>query len=176
MINKKNKIIEYTKNNVSTINNEKDIVVNYSCFCKKFFISNQKILYILPCCHMVHENCFNDYIIKTQYDDFDIKKKSSDTNTDSFEKKALLKCPFCDGKIKTVLSEYKINSKKKYHQYKIDIKSVKLDDSSTINYMILPLSIVKFTSFINKLILTNSKEDLLSTVELALRSFNIKIK
>ena len=60
-------------------------------------------------------------------------------------------------------------------QYKIDIKSIKLDNSATINYLILPLSIIKFTSLINKLIIVNTEKDLLSTIEFALHSFNIKI-
>jgi hypothetical protein len=171
---KNKKIIEYTKNNelVKLNSDDKDIVVNYSCFCSKYFCSNQKILYILPCCHIVHENCFNDYIIKTQYEKFDTKKE---IDSNSFEKKVLLKCPFCNGKIKTVLSEYKINLKKKYHQYKIDIKSIRIDNSSNINYMTLPLSIVKLTSLINKLIIVNTEKDLLSTIEDALHSLNIKI-
>ena len=168
----KNNIIEYTKTNKLTNCCEKDIVVNYACFCSRYFCSGQKVLYVLPCCHIVHENCFNDYIIKTQYEKFDNKKNS---NSECMKSNVLLDCPFCKGKITTVLSEYKINSKKKYHQYKIDIKSIRLDNSSNINYMTLPLSIVKFTSLINKLIIANTEEDLLSTVEYALHSFNMKI-
>lgn len=168
----RNKIIEYKKNNNLIDNKEKDIVVNYLCFCGKFFNSSQKILYILPCCHIVHENCFNDYIIKTQYDNFDMKKE---INSDSFEKKVILVCPFCKTKIKSVLTEYKINLKKKYYQYKIDIKSIRIDNSANIDYMVLPLSIIKLTSMINKLIIANSENDLLSLVEFALHSFNIKI-
>jgi 1-acyl-sn-glycerol-3-phosphate acyltransferase len=161
--NNKN-LIEYKKIDNSL---DKDIVVNYSCFCSKCFFSSEKILYILPCCHMVHENCFNDYIIKSQYKKFDINSKDND--------KIFLNCPFCNNKIKTVLTEYKINSKKKYNQYRIDIKSVRLDNSAHINYMILPLSIVKFTSLMNKLIIANSEKDLLSFAEHAFNSLNIKI-
>ena len=175
--NKKN-IIEYKKNintnlnkdiNVNTNLNE-DIIVNYSCFCSKCFYANEKLLYILPCCHIVHETCFNNYVIKTQYKNLNIHNNSN--NIKSF---FLLNCPFCMIKIKTVLTEYKINSKKKYLQYKIDIKSIKLDNSATINYLILPLSIIKFTSLINKLIIVNTEKDLLSTVEFLLHSLNIKI-
>lgn len=86
-----------------------------------------------------------------------------------------LKCPFCQNRINTVLTEYKINSKKKYNQYRIDIKSVKIDNSASINYMILPLSIVKFTSFMNKLIIANTENDLLNTIEYVFTSFNVKI-
>ena len=161
-VSKKN-IVEYKKNIVEYNN----ITVNFSCFCSKGFNANEKILYVLPCCHIVHETCFNKYILKTQYETFDKAK-----NIDS---PILLDCPFCKNKIKTVLSEYKINKKKKYNQYRIDIKSIRIDNSAFINYMILPLSIVKFTSFINKLMLVNTEKELLNTIEFILNSFNVKI-
>ncbi len=41
--------------------------------------------------------------------------------------------------------------------------------------MILPLSIIKFTSLINKLIISNTEKDLLSFAEHAFNSLNIKI-
>jgi hypothetical protein len=146
--------------------NNANTIVNYSCFCSKCFFSNEKILYILPCCHIVHENCFNNYILKCQYKNFDHKINTSNIS---------LACPQCNNEIKTVLTEYKINSKKKYNQYKIDIKSIRIDNSSMINYMTLPLSIVKFTSLVNKLILANTEKELFSTIEYALSSFNVKI-
>ena len=125
-INNNNNIIEYNKNN----QNNSNTVVNFSCFCSKCFLSNEKLLFILPCCHIVHENCFNNYILKCQYKNFDIKLKN----------KVSLECPQCNGIIKSVLSEYKINTKKKYHQYKVDIKSIRLDNSSIINYMTLKMN------------------------------------
>lgn len=156
-----------TKNNLINLNlNDENTIVNYSCFCSKCFFTNEKILYILPCCHIVHENCFNNYILKCQYKNFDLKTSNL---------KISLACPQCNNSIKTVLTEYKINSKKKYNQYKIDIKSIRLDNSSVINYMILPLGIIKFTSMVNKLILVNTQKDLLSTIEYILTSLNIKI-
>ena len=161
-IQKENKIIEYSKNN----HNNADTIVNYVCFCSKCFHSNDKMLYILPCCHMVHENCFNNYILKCQYEKFEQNEEMS---------KVRLKCPQCNNIIDTVLSEYKINSKKKYSQYRTDIKSVKIDNSANINYMILPLSIVKFTSLVNKLILVNTDTELLTTIEYIFNSFGIKI-
>lgn len=157
-------IIEYNKN----LNVDKDIVVNYSCFCSKSFYTLEKILYILPCCHIVHQPCFNNYILKSQYKKFDYKNTINNSAV-------LLNCPLCNNKIKTVLTEYKINSKKKYIQYINDIKSIRIDNSSLINYMILPISIVKLTSFMNKLILVNSIKDLISTIEYVLNVCNIKI-
>lgn len=166
-INKTNKT-----NKTDKINNS-NTIVNYSCFCSKCFFSNEKILYILPCSHIVHENCFNDYILKCQYKNFDFKLKKNNYLKNYCKMK--LACPQCNCDINTVLSEYKINSKKKYHQYKIDIKSIRIDNSANINYMILPLSLVKFTTIVNKLILATTEQELFETIELVLNCFNLKI-
>lgn len=147
--------------------NNENTIVNYTCFCSKCFYNNEKILYILPCCHIVHENCFNEYILKCQYKKFD--------KNDIYKLDNNLACPHCNLSIKSVLNEYKINSKKKYNQYRIDIKSLRVDNSSEINYMSLPLSVVKFSSLMNKLILVNTDNELLETIKYALKIFNIKI-
>ena len=94
-------IIEYNKNNKNNYNNT-DTIVNYSCFCSKCFNTYEKVLYILPCCHIVHENCFNNYILKCQYKKFYI-------NSINENNKICLNCPQCNIVIGTVLSEYKIN-------------------------------------------------------------------
>lgn len=156
--NLNNNIIELKKNQ------DDGIVVNYTCPCKKNFYLNQKILYVLPCCHMIHETCFNKFILDTQYENL-YKNKNN----------LALNCPMCSGKISCVLTEDKIKSKLKYRQYLSDIKSVRLDTSATINYMILPFSLVKFTSFINKCILVESKEQIVECIEFLFQSFGIKI-
>lgn len=157
---------------------KKDIVdnknVNVLCNCNRNFKDKDKMLYLLPCCHMVHEKCFNEYIIKFQYQHLS-PRNISRNKPDNEQTKLSLKCPFCQEKITTVLTENKVQSKKKYEQYRIDMKSVKMDSSATINYMLLPLSIVKFTSLVNKLLISNSKEDLISFTEYAFSSFNFKI-
>lgn len=142
-------------------------IVNYTCFCGKFFCFKEKILFILSCSHIVHETCFNKYILNSQY------KKLGENNTDANSKS--LKCPHCNLNIKCVLTENKINSKTKYAQYKTDIKSIRINNNAAINYLILPISTIKFTSFMNKLLLVDSEKDLLSTIEYALKAFNIKI-
>lgn len=185
---KKNKVIKNDVNisvNTNQINNE-NTIVNCSCFCSKCFFTNEKILYILPCCHIVHENCFNNYILKCQYKNFDnklynvikdeSKDKSKDESKDELKDNNIkLACPQCNCVINNVLTEFKIYSKKKYNQYKIDIKSIRIDNSSTINYMILPFSIIKLTSIVNKLILANTEKELFTTIEYILSSLNIKI-
>ena len=159
---------KYSNNKKLNNCNDMNTVVNYSCFCSKCFLTNDKILYILPCCHIVHENCFNNYILKCQY------KKFNPDSTD-IKSNAFLQCPQCSGQINAVLSEYKINSKKKYNQYRIDLKSIRIDNSSIINYMTLPISMVKLTSLMNKLILVNSEKELFSTIEYTLNALNVKI-
>jgi hypothetical protein len=131
-LNLKNNIIELKKNE------EDNVIVNYTCSCKKNFGSTIKLLYILPCCHIIHETCFNKFILYSQYENLFNKKNNLNLN-----------CPICSNKISCVLTEEKIKSKLKYRQYKIDMDSVKFDTSSVINYMILPFSIVKLTSIIN---------------------------
>ena len=156
--NLKNNIIELK------INEEENVVVNYTCYCKKNFGSSQKLLYVLPCCHMIHETCFNKFILDSQYQNLYNKKNNLNLN-----------CPMCSNLITCVLTEDKIKSKLKYRQYKIDMESVKLDASSIINYMILPFSLVKFTSFINKLILIESHDQIIECIEFLFQSFGIKI-
>jgi len=176
---KTNNFFPYTKNEILKKSNDKNIIVNYNCYCSKSFYTADRVLYILPCCHIIHEHCFNDYILKYQYKKlFNTKNINNINQNDNDNNNKInnhLECPFCQNRITTVLTEYKINSKKKYNQYKIDIKSVKIDNTASINYMILPLSIVKFTSLMNKLIIVNSEKDLLNTIEYVLSSFNIKI-
>jgi hypothetical protein len=166
-----NKIFSYKKNYILDKSQDQNIIVNYNCFCSKVFFSGEKLLYILPCCHIIHEKCFNNYILKHQYKKLFGGQKDN-LNIDNTD---FLKCPFCKNNISTVLTEYKINSKKKYYQYKIDIKSIKLDNSASINYMILPLGIIKVTSFMNKLIVANTERDLLNTIEYIFSSCNFKI-
>ena len=174
-MNDDNEKIIYLNKKIINDNNEK--IVNYLCYCKKYFSTLENILYIVPCNHVIHESCFNNYILKTQYENLNkiSSKHEKILETSENVSKYSLKCPFCQKNIKSVLTEYKINSKKKYSQYKIDIKSLRMDNSASINYMILPLSIIKFTSLINKLILVNSEKDLFSTIEYVLKAFNIKI-
>lgn len=149
-----------------TNTNSSKTYVNSICFCSKNFLCTEKLLYILPCSHIVHEKCFNDWILKHQYKFFDSKSKSPTLH---------INCPHCLGTITDVLSENKINSKKKYSQYKIDIKSLRLDDMEPIKYTSLPFGMMKLTTFINKLVLVNSQEDILDAVEYIIKVCNIKL-
>lgn len=157
---KKSKKEDDNKIVIQNTNKTENIIVNYVCNCKKNFKVGDNILYILPCCHMLHDKCFNQFIVSKQI----ILNDSKD-----------LKCPICENKIKSILNENKIFSKSKYQKYQFDIESVKIDNSAQINYMTLPLSIVKFTGFMNKLFLIQSTEELINTLEYCLRSLNFKI-
>jgi len=70
-------IIEYNKN----VDLEKNIIVNYSCFCNKHFYAYEKLLYFLLCCHIVYHTCFNNYILKLKRKTFFVfKVKSNQIN------------------------------------------------------------------------------------------------
>ena len=161
------KLINYTKNNNS---HDDNIIVNYSCYCGKYFKNIEKLLYILPCCHIVHENCFNKYLIQLQYTKFK-KNENLLLNINDFD----LICPQCNNKIKTILNEKKIFSKSKYNKYSIDLKSVKLDNSASINYLLLPIKLLNFTSILNKVVLSKTQVDIIECIEYVFKAFNIKI-
>ena len=147
---------------------KKDIIVNYTCFCNKFFYKNDEIILIYPCCHIVHLTCFNKYLLDIQYTKLNnINQNMIDNN--------YLKCPECKIKIKKVITEKQIMLKNKYKQEKIDIKSIRLLHNSNINYMTLPINIIKLNSIINKLINSSTMTDLLNTADLFFKSFNFKL-
>lgn len=145
------------------------IYVNYSCYCKKYFMNNNKILYILPCCHMIHDTCFNKHILQVQYKNLCQNKNSSITIDN------MIKCPQCKNPIERVLNEKIIFNKSKYKKYSIDVKTVKLDNSGTINYLLLPLRLINITSLINKFLLAKTELDIMSTINDLFTSLNFKI-
>ena len=161
-----NKKMEHINKDNSNLDNDKTLV-NYVCICNKNFKAGDVILYVTPCCHMFHEKCLNNNILETQIKNNNINNKLANCD--------ILNCPICNTKIVTILNEQKINSKEKYKKYQIDILSVKLDNSATINYLTLPLSIVKITSMINKLISAQTERDIVYAVEFALKGLNVKI-
>jgi len=150
-------------------NKKEDKIVNYTCNCNKFFKSDEKILYILPCCHIIHEKCLNDYLLKSQYNELNTKSNNKHSNN------YIVKCPNCKMPIKKILTEKVIMRKKKYKQESIDIKSIRLPNNGTINYMLLPINIIKLNSWVNKLIIASSTTDILNVGDLFFKSFNIKI-
>jgi len=143
---------------------KKDLIVNYTCFCNKFFYHSDEILYVYPCCHIVHLSCLNKYLLEIQYNNI-----NSDINNN------YIKCPDCKRRIKKVLTEKKILSTNKYKQEKIDIKSIRLSHNSKINYMSLPINLIKFNSILNRFINSASMTDLLNVADLIFRSFNFKL-
>ena len=154
-----------------TIVPESNKLVNYICYCKKYFYNKDSIIILEPCGHMIHEKCINEYIfLKLDTNNLNINNKKI-----SLINPIELQCPICDTNINRLLSEKKVKKNKKYLQHKTDIESVKIDDSSVINYTLLPLGILKITTCMNKLILANSENDILDTLEYLLKMCNIKI-
>lgn len=147
---------------INTLNNNKNIVINSMCFCKDYFYNKDKISLIIPCNHFVHEKCINNHIY------LKIQKNKNLTGV-------TVECPLCKHHIKNIISEKKISSNKKFSQYKIDLQSIRLTNSGFVNYSLLPIGIVKFASFMNKLIISQTENDLLDTAEIFFKTCNIKI-
>jgi 1-acyl-sn-glycerol-3-phosphate acyltransferase len=169
MNNESKKINKNLVNNINqnsldiySCNQKSNIILNSMCFCKNYFYNRDKISLIYPCNHFVHEKCINEYIYLRI-------NKNKNLKTNIFE------CPTCKTIISTIISENKIKKNKKLWQYKIDLQSIRIEDSGFINYSLLPLSVVKLGSFMNKLIISNTERDLLDTAEIFFKTCGIKI-
>ena len=144
-------------------NSDGNIILNSMCYCKDYFTNNEKISLVYPCNHFVHEKCINEYIFQQI-----TKNKNLSFN--------MIECPICKTIVSSIITESKIKKNKKLTQYKIDLESIRMDNSSSfINYSLLPLSIVKLGSFMNKLIISQTENDLLDTAEIFFKTCNIKI-
>lgn len=154
--------INQTNLDIYSCNQKSNIILNSMCFCKNYFYNRDKISLIYPCNHFVHEKCINEYIYLRI-------NKNKNLRTNIFE------CPTCKTIISTIISENKIKKNKKLLQYKIDLESIRIEDSGFINYSLLPLSVVKLGSFMNKLIISNTERDLLDTAEIFFKTCGIKI-
>ena len=122
--------------------------VNYACICNDYFTNALKVVILYPCSHILHITCH---------------KRNSKT------------CPFCNEVITKVIQEDELY-KSKYKQFFINLDSTRLDSSkSFIHYKRLPINIIKFTSFINKLLVSIEECDLINSVEYFLNLANIKI-
>lgn len=137
--------------------------VNYVCICNKYFKNDLKAIILYPCSHILHNTCY----VKTNK-----------------------KCPFCNAEIKRVIHEDYLYTKtndtcvgdgrdgdnKIFKQMIINLESIRLDSSkSFINYNILPINIVKFTTFINKLLLATKETDLINCLDYLFYFSNVKI-
>ena len=164
-MNNKNDVKFYSKNTKNLLyesDKKKDLIINSMCFCKTYFSYNKdKISLLLPCSHFVHEKCINELL----YSNILIIKNVLNK----------LECPICKMQVDDIIPEKKILNDKKINQFRIDLNSVKLPDSGDVNYLTLPMTILKVNTFFNKLIISESEKDLLDTLEIFLRSANIKI-
>jgi len=127
-------------------------MTNYICGCKNNFYNNENIMMLLPCEHFIHEKCVYKLILHN-------KKQ----------------CLICNTFISDIISEDIINRKLIYKQNKIDLLSIRIPNDCQINYMTLPMAIIKFNAIMNKLIITQTKEELNDLVEHIMHLCNIKI-
>lgn len=163
-MNNENKIknIPNTKTIIYENDLNQDLIINIMCFCKTYFSYNKdKISLLLPCSHFVHEKCINEYL----YSNVLIIKNL----LNKFE------CPICKKNVEDIIPEQKIIKDKKLNQYKIDLDSVKIHDNGNLNYISLPFTVLKLNTFLNKLIISETENDLLDALEIFFRSANIKI-
>jgi len=156
------KIVNETENII-----DKNISINHYCLCKDYFKNNHNIIVLMPCCHVLHEECYIDFL-KKEHIQF---TKNNNKN---------LKCPYCYKKILNSIDESMLNhgfAKKNYKQLKIDIRALKINQMDVlINYTNLPLSMIKLSSVANKLLSAKSKNDLISTLDSIISCCNMKIK
>lgn len=154
---------------IKTIKNteKSDISINHYCLCKDYFRDNHNIIILMPCCHILHEECYGNFLKKGNINFVSSSKKS-------------LKCPYCDKNITNAIDESMLNHKfavKNYKQLRIDIRALKLNQSEVpINYTNLPLSMIKLSSIINKLLSAKSKSDLISTLDSVISCCNMKLR
>ena len=154
---RKNDIINSNKNNIVKLKKNEfyyddTLMINYTCHCKNYFINSDVVLLLLPCCHFIHELC--------------LKKIISENNN---------KCPVCDIEYNKVVSHNKLNSSK-YYKIQEDLYSILLDENqSFINYYLLPLSMIKITSFLNKLLTISNEKDIFDGLDYLMKACNIKI-
>ncbi len=127
--------------------NNKNIIINFHCICKKRYFSSLKASIVLPCSHMFHLRCIRNKKV----------------------------CPICNEKITQILDEDTIFSNKKYLQYQNDIESVKIVNSGKINYLVLPLRITKFIAYLNTLILSKTPDNLINGLDFLFKFLGIKI-
>ena len=125
-----------------SINKKKDNIcltsdINYACICNKIINNQSKVITLYPCSHMLHTTCYKN------------------------ENKT---CPFCNEVIEKIIHEddlYNQGNDKIYRQMIINLESIRLDSSkSVINYHLLPINIIKFTSYINMLLLAKDETDI----------------
>lgn len=125
--------------------------MNIKCCCDKY-LSEDTIVLILPCNHFVYEKCLNKALLENNK-----------------------KCLICNNEINLLVTEENIK-KSNNKQQKINLKSIKHNSSNIIiDYTLYPQYILKFNTILNKLLLSKTFEDLLSTVELIFKFANIKI-
>jgi hypothetical protein len=127
--------------------------INYACICNKYLKNNLKVVILYPCSHILHSTCYKE------------KRKT---------------CPICNEKIEKIIHEddlYKQdNNDKVYRQMIINLESIRLDSTkSVINYHLLPINIIKFTSYINKLLLATDEADVVNSTDFLFNLINMKI-
>ena len=147
------------------IKKDNNIIVNFFCICKRKNKVNDKFKVVLPCCHIFHDNCLNNYCNNS-------KSFTNEKNVFNYER---FRCPLCQTQIKKVLDEKKIFRNKKYSEIQKDLITVRMNNTGYIDYLSLPFKIMSFVGFINYLIQSKYTQEFISSAECLLKICNVKI-
>jgi len=133
------------------------ININIMCSCKNRFYEHEKILFVLPCSHIVHEKCMSYNILRAK------------------NKYTKLICPYCKMNVTEIINEDDAKNNKKYEQIDIDLKSSKITCNGKINYINIPYYFIKLSHLINTTLMIHTKNDMRHYVNTIMNTFKIKI-
>jgi 1-acyl-sn-glycerol-3-phosphate acyltransferase len=164
MIKNKKNVLKNNTNNTE----DKEKYINSFCSCGDYFRDDHTLVILMPCCHIMHEECYAEILKKSQ------------TRFLTTSKDNKIKCELCKCDVKHIINEHMLKhdyANKKYKQLKLDVYSVKLSQKDVLlNMTNMPVALIKLTSVLNKLIGIKSKDELISTIDSLFNCMNLKLK
>ena len=171
-------IINKNNNASNDVSND----VNYACICNKYLKKNLKVVILYPCSHILHSTCYVKTNKKCPFCNAQIKRVIHEDYlytkiNDTCEGGRVCGCNSGGCNSGGCNSGGCKNSDNKiFKQMIINLESTRLDSSTSfINYNILPINVIKFTTFINKLLLATKETDLINCLDYLFYFTNVKI-
>ena len=160
-----NQIVQVKKNEIR----DEDRMINTYCSCGDYFRDNHTLVIMMPCSHVMHEECFSEHVKKSRIRFLNNKK-------DNME----LKCKLCKENVDHTINEHMLKhgfAKKKYKQLKIDLYTIKLSQKDVLLDMTnVPVALIKLTSILNKLLGIKTKSELITCIDSLFNCMNLKLK